>query len=310
LTGRGREQVGQLWYTWNWRGIDRRSGFGVRAISEDLADGRIPADLLETFDFLEDDLPRDPAARTPVCLATYVVGGVRCLVRKSYLGVDGYERPGNYFVHALIGLPSWWTARDSIRMWASPVWVLDADGLPAGEFTLPPLVAGPLLASGTWRPRPGPGLAAGVAHLVERVMGGRPAVLTAPSAVAAAMVGAVTEILPPALAGGLTFSTYEARPGRGRVQVAAHWPVGGTPPAGRAARQRLSGEADRRGNPGAGSGGAAPAGAADPGVRAFAVAAATAWSRCELAAWWADLGIPAGAPTGLDEILRRFRRGT
>ena len=119
--------VEQLWYTWSEKGLNRSTGWQVRAASAGLADvyGQRTRSLLDHIGY---DIPRGmrpvsaTKANTPVSLAFTDNGVERLFVQKKYVGTDAFGRSGVYFAHLLAGISPTFLARDAIAFWHSLFW--------------------------------------------------------------------------------------------------------------------------------------------------------------------------------------------
>src|SRR5215470_12118346 len=120
------EKIEHLWYTWSGLGI-RRVGLGmqIRAASPGLMNQSEAfyrfVEGLATYT-LPDGV--DPYTKqSPICLALIhspVYG--KLLLRKVYVGRDGFGRSGNFFTHLLVNLPENFTAREAIELWEADFW--------------------------------------------------------------------------------------------------------------------------------------------------------------------------------------------
>lgn len=144
----------QLWYTWSDSGFGTAIDYRVRAASQGLMDteGERVRALVSLVGY---QLPPDtdlylPPKEAPRCLAFLRAGSRRepVLIYKTYIGLDGMRRPGNYFSHLLAELPAVFSprpegqiefsAREAIELWGSKS-LKDKDSerdLPAGRRDL------------------------------------------------------------------------------------------------------------------------------------------------------------------------------
>lgn len=121
-----KRNIEQLWYTWSNLGLDGdQVGYRIRAASPGLRDlygarysaltwylrYRLPSDVPETLS----------PAEAPVSLSFLRTDNGYLLTHKVYVGLDGWRRAGNYFVHLLM-VPETVTANEAIELWASAFW--------------------------------------------------------------------------------------------------------------------------------------------------------------------------------------------
>ncbi|WJV44704.1 GTPase-associated protein 1-related protein [Streptomyces flavofungini] len=222
----------QLYYTSCEHGLSGSSGFQFNAVSERVsAETRHRVEGLAGYEpprsLLESDAP-ELLARCPVnlCHTRDRRGGATTLCVR-YVGRDSARRFGNYFAHALHAEGA--GARDgggplAIELWESPVWttsVVDTTELPELPAPLPRGPLSPRAVHAFLRAHPGaeqlPALLAAVfAALAED---GSVVVIDETTDRIAHWFAAVSYLLPPPLARGLTFATYLLRPARSRLHL-------------------------------------------------------------------------------------------
>ncbi|MFW6639144.1 GTPase-associated protein 1-related protein [Nocardiopsis algeriensis] len=207
----------QLYYTSCERGLSGYAGYQFNAATP----GVDPRVLREVERFTVYEPPRtlapDRVEEHPVNLCySPDLGGVPVLSRVVSCGDDPSGRPGNYFVHSLVGacgpLPA--------ELWGADFWV----SAPVAAPDLPDLRVGggPLDRSRThaWLHRRPPELVAALLAAADgAVGGGRPLVLVAGSEAVAHWVAALAHLLPPGRARALSFATYSADPDETPVHV-------------------------------------------------------------------------------------------
>jgi len=117
----------QLYFTWSDKGLGGITGFRVRAASEGVSD--INGERYISFKpYLNYALPQGTDAYTasteksPYSLIFADTGKERVLAQQVYVGKDGYNRPGVYFVHLIAGLSEQSIACDAIDLWRSSLW--------------------------------------------------------------------------------------------------------------------------------------------------------------------------------------------
>mgnify|MGYP001489800341 CR=1 FL=1 len=208
--------VEQLWYTWTTHGLERAPGFQARAASDGLRDvrGRRYAALKP---YLSYELPPGIAADTasaPIGLALLGASEERVLLQKAYIGADRHGRPGNFFVHALVGDPAALTLSRCLRCWRAPFWQRSDVDLAASDLTLPLLEFDDASSAATgWEGRPvASPSTADVRYVIEAVLSltpGQHLYLAAPPDNAVALLDALARALPATLQRDLTFSAYE-----------------------------------------------------------------------------------------------------
>lgn len=134
--------IEQLWYTSCRRGVEHTFGFGVRAASSGLRDlqGRR---YRQIHCHLHYNLPMGANPNTtrpeqaPVSLSFIKTDTETLVTHKVYVGKDYSGRSGNYFTHALVGLPAEWTAREVIALWRSSFWQVSDTRLNETQTDLP-----------------------------------------------------------------------------------------------------------------------------------------------------------------------------
>jgi hypothetical protein len=242
-------QIEQIWYTWSKRGLEGK-GLGVRAASRALQDLQSPRVLALIPHIRSYQLPSDfdPYAThqedAPVCLAFFKEGNDLVLLQKQFLEkLDDRGRAGLFFVHALVGFPAYFSAREAISLWKSPFWVMADTYDPAAEKPLAeeadelgsiPYVP-PTPRQRVYQPGNLPllrkylnsklpslaGQEENLSFVLQAFLMQRRAqeqgqkapkmyIAAFPDTVAALLQG-LTHALPRSLLGGLTFSTYEQR---------------------------------------------------------------------------------------------------
>ncbi|GAA2136489.1 hypothetical protein GCM10009760_16050 [Kitasatospora kazusensis] len=222
----------QLYYTSCEHGLSGFSGFQFNAVSEGVTAGtRQAVEVLAGYEpprsLVESETP-EQLDRCPVnlCYRPYDPRGrsaTALCVR--YVGRDSARRFGNYFAHALHGedFPAAGRGLLGIELWDSPVWTRQVS--PTTE--IPVLAApprGPLSARSVQdflsaHPHGGrlPDLLAAVfAALTEH---GSVVVADHTTERIAHWFAAVSYLLPPPLARGLSFATYVLRPARSRLHL-------------------------------------------------------------------------------------------
>jgi hypothetical protein len=123
------QQIEQVWYTWSKRGLEG-TGLGVRAASRAFQDMRSPRMQALLPHIRSYQLPSDFDPYTtrqedaPVCLAFFKEGHDQILLQKAFLAQrDDKGRAGLFFVHALVGFPAYFSAREAISLWKAGFWV-------------------------------------------------------------------------------------------------------------------------------------------------------------------------------------------
>ena len=216
----------QLYYTSCETGLSGFAGFQFNAVTPGLT-----PELLRTVESLTAYKPprwvspRPAARRSPRARSTWCISPSRApiLARVVFIGLDFSQRSGNYFAHALVSqelvgfgeiLP--------IELWESPIWVSKpvSDTELRVLHELPPSAQGSGLsrvevdrfARDAGRAEPLAALLTAAEDAILR--DGRPIVIVHPdTAVAARWIGAVSYLLPRAVARRLTFATYHHNPG-------------------------------------------------------------------------------------------------
>lgn len=222
----------QLYYTSCEHGLSGSSGFQFNAVSEQVsAETRHRVEGLAGYEpprsLVESDTP-ELLARCPVNLShTPGLRGGATTMCVRYVGRDSARRFGNYFAHALYTEGEFTTDSGgllAIELWNSPVWtarVADTTGLPE----LPaPLSRGPLTSRSAraflrahQNAEQLPALLAAVfAALAED---GSVVVIDDTTDRIAHWFATVSYLLPPPLAGALSFATYLFRPTRSRLHL-------------------------------------------------------------------------------------------
>ncbi|WEH42984.1 GTPase-associated protein 1-related protein [Streptomyces sp. AM 2-1-1] len=222
----------QLYYTSCEHGLSRFSGFQFNAVSagvtfetrqavEALAGYEPPRYLMEsdTPELLERcpvnlcHRPHDPQGRSATTLCV------------RYVGRDSARRFGNYFAHALHSedFPAAGGGMLGIELWNSPVWtstVSPSTDIP--ELTAP--APGPLDARAVSEFLRGHPHAARLPDLLSAVFAalgenGSVVVIERTTERIAHWFAAVSYLMPPPLARGLSFATYVLRPARSRLHL-------------------------------------------------------------------------------------------
>jgi hypothetical protein len=111
--------IGQLWYTWADRGAEGINKLQILAASGRLDDRTHPVTQAVLSCCYR------PAARG---LAWLQQGRVRIAFHRSPTGLDGHGRPGNYFVHALVGDIEVLSPTILARLWNAPFWLTEIPG--------------------------------------------------------------------------------------------------------------------------------------------------------------------------------------
>lgn len=232
--------IDQLIFTSSPTGLRGTPGFQVRAASEGLQN-KSTARFLAVDPYLNYRLPDGVSvnnlstADTPIDLTFTGTDKTRILLRRVHVGKDPMGRPGNFFIHALAGLPRSFTARDAIGMWArTSFWRESADKLSPYELKLDQLSISDLPP--TKRDLPPfegelhrPGMREWMQYLVHAFLTlpaiGR-IIILAPSSTVATLIWGLTECLPVGLLERLTFSTYTYDPAASpEMVVGTWWPV-------------------------------------------------------------------------------------
>jgi hypothetical protein len=150
----------------------------------------------------------------------------RCLVNRTYLGLDPYFRPGNYISHVLIGLPTSMTAHDAVLYWGSESWFRGIDGVRPGyelnEVAPASLKTGPLISADFARTK------RALRYLIAAFVSRRDEqqiLIAAPPDVVAELITGLTAALPGSVLADFTFSTYERDPLRCRATVVGTCPA-------------------------------------------------------------------------------------
>ena len=211
----------QLYYTSCEHGLSGFSGYQFNAATPGV-DARVLREV-ERFTVYEPprSLPPDQVHRHPVNLCySPDLGGVRVLSRVVSSGDDPSGRPGNYFAHSLLldgaagPLPA--------ELWGAPFWT----GRPVSEPDLPGLAPapGPLDRGRTsaWlRGRDEATLRRLLMAVDAAIDDGPPVLLLAEDEDAAHWVAALSHLLPPRRALGMSFATYSGSPEDAPVHVVA-----------------------------------------------------------------------------------------
>ncbi|KAB8165725.1 hypothetical protein FH609_014995 [Streptomyces sp. 3MP-14] len=229
----------QLYYTSCEHGLSGFSGYQFNAVSEDVSTETMrQVEALTGYEpppsMLYADAPED-LARCPVNLC-HLPGPITLTACVRYLGRDASQRFGNYFAHALASTDF---AVDGgyalpIELWEAPVWTsTPADGTRLPRLPGPP-PAGPLSPAGVERfvrAHPHGGALPGLLTAVTRALATDRTVLVVDgtSEDVAHWFAAVSYLLPPPVARGLSFATYVARPERSRLRLVGTVPEIGAP---------------------------------------------------------------------------------
>lgn len=124
----------QLYYTSCKHPVTGTTGFQVKAAS--------PGISQQTMDVLNNlmgykipsRLANQPIEEHPAALRYYYINTQEAILLCSQSnGTDEFSRPGNYFVHALIGEPDIINELPPVMYWGSPLWV-DRDDSPTVEL--------------------------------------------------------------------------------------------------------------------------------------------------------------------------------
>ncbi|MFE9632020.1 GTPase-associated protein 1-related protein [Streptomyces sp. NPDC006463] len=222
----------QLYYTSCEHGLSGFSGFQFNAVSAGVtAETRQSVEALAGYEpprsLVESDTP-ELLERCPVnlCYRPYDREGRRATALcVRYVGRDSANRFGNYFAHALHSedFAAAGGGMLAIELWNSPAWTRTVS--PSTEIpVLPAPAPGPLgvrAVSGFLRGHPHAArlpelLAAVFAALTEH---GSVVVVDDSTERIAHWFAAVSYLLPPPLARGLSFATYVFRPARSRLHL-------------------------------------------------------------------------------------------
>ncbi|RMI34748.1 GTPase-associated protein 1-related protein [Streptomyces triticirhizae] len=239
----------QLYYTSCEHGLSGFSGYQFNAVSEDVSTETMrQVEALTGYEpppsMLYADAPED-LARCPVNLC-HLPGPVTLTACVRYLGRDASQRFGNYFAHALASTDSAGSGSAGtgfavdggrglpIELWDSPVWTTT----PAAGTRLPhlsgPPPAGPMSPAAVERfvrAHPHGGALPSLLTAVVRALATDRTVLVvdATSEHVARWFAAVSYLLPPPVARGLSFATYVTRPERSRLRLVGTVPEVGAP---------------------------------------------------------------------------------
>jgi hypothetical protein len=214
------QDIEQLIYTSSSTGLQGTPGLQVRAASKQLSKVQ-NALFLAVNPYLKYDLPEGMSAYTlnladaPVDLTLADTGKERILLQRVYAGKDHYGRPGNFFIHALAGLPQSFTARDAIRLWRSSFWRKSTEGLSPYEYDLLTLPLGTIQGyrdeiAHRWDFQPA-NIREWLQFAIHAFLTMRPdgrLYIAAPPDTVALIIYGLTECLPVGLLDHLTFSTY------------------------------------------------------------------------------------------------------
>ncbi|MDD9376561.1 GTPase-associated protein 1-related protein [Streptomyces sp. ZAF1911] len=222
----------QLYYTSCEHGLSGFSGFQFNAVSPGVTAGtRQAVEALAGYEpprsLVESDTP-ELLERCPVnlCYRPYDRHGRRATALcVRYVGRDSARRFGNYFAHALHSEDFREAAGGmlGIELWNSPVWtrtVAPATEIPALTAPAP----GPLDARAVAEFLRGHPHAARLPELLAAVFAaltehGSVVVVDHDTERIARWFAAVSYLLPPPLARGLSFATYVFRPARSRLHL-------------------------------------------------------------------------------------------
>lgn len=215
----------QLYYTSCEHGLSGYTGYQFNAATPGV-DARVLREV-ERFTVYEPprSLPPEQFQRHPVNLCySPDLGGVRVLSRVVSSGDDPSGRPGNYFAHTL--LLNGATDPLPAELWGASFWT----GRPVTEPNLPGLIPtpGPLDRERTtaWlRGRDEATLSRLLIAVDAAIDDGPPVLLMAQDEEAAHWVAALSHLLPPRRALGMSFATYSGSPENTLVNVVAV-PVG------------------------------------------------------------------------------------
>lgn len=226
------KQFQQLYYTSCEHGLSGFSGFQFNAVSAGVtAETRQAVEALAGYEpprsLVESDTP-ESLERCPVNLCYRPhdrAGHSATALCVRYVGRDSARRFGNYFAHALHSedFPAAGGGLLPIELWNSPVWSRAVS--PSTEIpTLTGPAPGPLdvrAVGGFLRGHPHAArlpelLAAVFAALTEH---GSVVVVDRSTEEIAHWFAAVSYLLPPRLARGLSFATYVLRPARSRLHL-------------------------------------------------------------------------------------------
>jgi hypothetical protein len=229
--------IRQLYYTSCRHPLTGRTGFQVKAESPGIAPGTLEALQRVLAYRLPPPLLEQPAAAHPVALRyTPLAGGEAALVCIHSSGLDEFDRPGNYFAHAVLG-PAGQIARvyPPITYWNSPFWA-SRDDTPRTELP----VSADFTAEAAFdydavwsfldeKPRRG-WFRALLNAVVDHTHARRPIVIVDSPANTALWIYAVSLALPSRFRPMLSFATYHHDP------LAAPFVIAGTTPEGIVAR--------------------------------------------------------------------------
>lgn len=216
----------QLYYTHSVIGLRGGIGWQIRAISPGLRQRLSDkATIIQQLGYrLPSDM--DPSVTqpetAPCCLALLDMDGERWLIHKAFVrqGADG--RPGIHFTHIVALRQARLTAREAIRMWASPFWKTSDADLPAttelANITLDQLEPGPLDRTHLRAAVSRDDLTWLIQAFLTRPPGQR-LYLAGESHVIANLIYGLTLCLPTQLLHLLTFTTYEPELLRGVADI-------------------------------------------------------------------------------------------
>ncbi|MFJ6466546.1 GTPase-associated protein 1-related protein [Streptomyces sp. NPDC091387] len=222
----------QLYYTSCEHGLSRFSGFQFNAVSAGVTvETRQAVEALAGYEpprsLMESDTP-ELLERCPVnlCYRPYdPQGRSATALCVRYVGRDSARRFGNYFAHALHSedFPAAGGGMLGIELWNSPVWTSTVSpSTDILELTAP--APGPLDARAVSEFLRGHPHAARLPDLLSAVFAalgehGSVVVIERTTERIAHWFAAVSYLLPPPLARGLSFATYVLRPARSRLHL-------------------------------------------------------------------------------------------
>lgn len=214
----------QLYYTSCEHGISGGAGYQFNAATPGV--GSHILDHVERFT-VYDPPASGVVADHPVNLCyTPDIAGVGVVARVVSTGDDPSGRPGNYFVHALVG-----EVQDDplpVELWQAPFWFARPTTHPQLPALPVPLPAGPLDRTriAAWLRGQSTELFARIITAVDRAIDdGPPVALIADSATVAHWIAAVSQALAPQRARAMSFATYASVAGAPPVHVTGLLPA-------------------------------------------------------------------------------------
>ncbi|MFD0891311.1 hypothetical protein ACFQ08_42755, partial [Streptosporangium algeriense] len=168
------------------------------------------------------DAPLAPTEREmscfPVALTYDLLGPHRVLTRCVYLGRDYSGRYGNFLGHALVAAPEELTGLRPVELWEAPFWRDSPDTVLPGLTEIVPGATSDPESLGEWLARQGDGGYARLGLLLETTVRslarghGRLVLVAGDVEEIVRWITVISYSLPPAVALGLSFTTYSADP--------------------------------------------------------------------------------------------------